>query len=109
MIIQGVLLGTPAVHAAGLLRDELARQGVESDVHDGYGLALVSVWADLVVWTDGMVYRWWAGRVSPRTGWRIYAVYGVDNPATAARGVALRYAELRDSHPRSELIVKALS
>jgi hypothetical protein len=47
--------------------------------------------------------------VSLRTGWRLYAVYGVDNPATAARGVALRYAELRDSHPRSELIVRALS
>ncbi|MFC7639969.1 hypothetical protein ACFQX6_02125 [Streptosporangium lutulentum] len=68
MIIQGVLLGTPAMHAAGLLKDELERQGVESDVHDGYGLALISVWADLVVWTDGMVYRWWAGRVSSRTG-----------------------------------------
>ncbi|MEU0520263.1 hypothetical protein [Streptosporangium sp. NPDC006007] len=95
VIVRGVLAGTPAVHAAGLLRDELARQGVEGDVHGGYGLALVSVREDLVVWTDGMVYRWWTGRVSARTGRRLYAVYGVDNPATVARGVMLRYAELR--------------
>ncbi|MEV4091859.1 hypothetical protein [Streptosporangium saharense] len=85
---------TPAVHAAGLLREELARRGVEGDVHGGYGLALVSVHGDLVVWTDGTVYRWWAGHLSPRTGRRLYAVYGVGNPATVARGVMLRYAEL---------------
>lgn len=109
MNIRGVLAGTPAVHAAGLLRDELARQGVESDVHDGYGLALVTVWADLVVWTDGMVYRWWAGRVSQKTGRRLYAVYGVSNPATAARGVAFRYAELRGNRPLSGPVVKVLS
>ncbi|GHH69647.1 hypothetical protein GCM10017673_20420 [Streptosporangium violaceochromogenes] len=95
VIVQGVLAGTPAVHAAGLLRDELARQGVEGDVHGGYGLALVSVRGDLVIWTDGMVYRWWTGRVSPRTRRRLYAVYGVDNPATVARGVMQRYAEIR--------------
>ncbi|MEV8637756.1 hypothetical protein AB0395_39530 [Streptosporangium sp. NPDC051023] len=94
MIVQGVRAGTPAVHAAGLLRDELARQGVEGDVHGGYGLALVSVREDLVIWTDGMVYRWWTGRTSSKTGRRLYAVYCVDNPATVARGVMLRYAEL---------------
>ncbi|MFD8564293.1 hypothetical protein ACWDOR_30720 [Streptosporangium canum] len=106
--LRGVLAGTPAVHAACLLRDELVRHGVEGDVHDGYGLALVSVWADLVVWTDGMVYRWWTGRLSPRTRRRLYAVYGLDNPAAVARVVALRYAELRESHPRSGLITEAL-
>ena len=97
--IQGVLLGSPAIHAAGLLRDELALQGVESESTTVTAWHWFQVWADLVIWTDGMVYRWWAGRVSLRTGWRLYAVYGVDNPATAARGVALRYAELRESHP----------
>ncbi|MER7134155.1 hypothetical protein [Streptosporangium saharense] len=85
---------TPAVHAAGLLREELARRGVKGDVHGGYGLALVSVHGDLVVWTDGTVYRWWAGHLSRRTGRRLYAVYGVGSPATVARGVMLRYAEL---------------
>ncbi|GAA3068624.1 hypothetical protein [Streptosporangium carneum] len=101
MIVQGALAGTPAVHAAGLLRDELARQGVEGDVHGGYGLALVSVRGDLVIWTDGMVYRWWTGRMSPKTGRRLYAVYGVDNPATVARGVMLRHAELRGERRHS--------
>ncbi|MGV9773683.1 hypothetical protein [Streptosporangium sp. NPDC003464] len=106
--LRGVLAETPAVHAACLLRDELARHGVEGDVHDGYGLALVSVWADLVVWTDGVVYRWWTGRLSPRTRQRLYAVYSLDSPAAVARVVALRYAELRECHPRSGLIAEAL-
>ncbi|WP_433256446.1 hypothetical protein ACQPYK_17465 [Streptosporangium sp. CA-135522] len=106
--LRGVLAGTPAVHAACLLRDELARHGVQGDVHDGYGLALVSVWADLVIWTDGMVYRWWTGRLSPRTRRRLYAVYGLDNPAAVARVVAQRYTELKESHPRSGLIAEAL-
>ncbi|WP_326821988.1 hypothetical protein [Streptosporangium sp. NBC_01756] len=106
--LRGVLAGTPALHAACLLRDELERHGVEGDVHDGYGLALVSVWADLVIWTDGMVYRWWNGCLAPRTRQRLYAVYGMDNPAAVARAVMLRYTELRENHPRSGLIAEAL-
>ncbi|MER7206423.1 hypothetical protein ABT340_05090 [Streptosporangium sp. NPDC000239] len=93
-IVHGTSAWTPAVRAAGLLNDELASRGVKGDVHGGYGLALVSVHGDLVVWTDGTVYRWWAGHLSRRTGRRLYAVYGVDNPATVARGVMLRYVEL---------------
>ncbi|MFD0888161.1 hypothetical protein ACFQ08_26775, partial [Streptosporangium algeriense] len=93
-IVHGTSTRTPAVRAAGLLEDELARQGVTGDVHWGYGLALVFVHGDLVVWTDGTVYRWWAGHLSQRTGRRLYTVYGADNPSTAARGVMLRYAEL---------------
>ncbi|WP_370028601.1 hypothetical protein [Planotetraspora sp. GP83] len=40
------------------LRVELERYGVAADVHEGYGLALASVWIDLVVWTDGRWFRW---------------------------------------------------
>lgn len=38
-----------AVQAAERLRDALARRQITADVHDGYGLALVSVWTGLIV------------------------------------------------------------
>ncbi|MGN9840859.1 hypothetical protein ACTMTI_22325 [Nonomuraea sp. H19] len=72
--------------------------GVPADIHDGYGLALVSVWVGLVVWCDGDRY-WW------RTGWDphrkqvIYAYHSVLDPERAARRIASRYADLRRSHP----------
>jgi hypothetical protein len=87
------------VRAAERLRDELEALGIDADVHDGYGLALVSVWFGLVVWTDGLVYRW---RVAPGRGlWeaRRYAFGPADDPVTAAGRVADRYAELRRRTP----------
>lgn len=50
------------VIAAKELQEALETHGIASDVHDGYGLALVSVWVGLVVWCDGARF-WW------RTGW----------------------------------------
>lgn len=79
---------------AETLSKALAAHGVTADVHDGYGLALVSVWVGLVVWCDGHRY-WW------RTGWNterrrvIYAWHPAGDPDRAARRVLLRYSDLR--------------
>ncbi|MBO3748975.1 hypothetical protein J5X84_23095 [Streptosporangiaceae bacterium NEAU-GS5] len=82
--------------AAEQLRRNLAILGVAADVHANYGLALLSVWTYLVVWTDGRCFRWWAGSTSTR-GRKVYAFCPVDDTATAARRVARRYVELRTS------------
>jgi hypothetical protein len=80
--------------SAELLQESLRRDGINADVHDGYGLALVSVWVGLVVWCDGWRY-WW------RTGWNvdrrrvIYAWHPATDPLRAARRIEMRYAELR--------------
>lgn len=86
------------LEAARDMGKALEALGVPADFHDGYGLALVSVWVGLVVWCDGDRY-WW------RTGWDpqrkrvIYACHSALEPERAARLVAFRYAELRRSHP----------
>ncbi|MEQ4720165.1 hypothetical protein [Nonomuraea sp. B19D2] len=91
-------------HSAELLRQALAGKGVIADVHDGYGLALVSVWVGLVVWCDGRYY-WW------RTGWNagrrrvVYAWHPAIDPVRAAHRVAMRYADLRAAHPVTEPLV----
>ena len=92
-----------SLEAAEQLRQELSHLGIASDVHDGYGLALVSVWVGLVVWYrhDGF---WW------RTGWdadrkrAVYARHPLHEPERAARRVAYRYAEVRRSYPPPALI-----
>jgi hypothetical protein len=84
------------------LRTELERHGIVTDVHDGYGLALVSVWVGLVVWCDGDRY-WW------RTGWDdrrqrfTYAWHPAVDPVRAARRIAFRYAALRADSSRPVL------
>ncbi|GAA3408917.1 hypothetical protein [Streptosporangium vulgare] len=103
MIAPAPLTGTPAVHAADQLSNALEQHGIAADVHDGYGIALVSAWVDLLVWTDGFVYRWWTGQFSGRSRRRLYTAYTVDNP-TAARCVARRYEELQQGHPASPLL-----
>ncbi|NUW44863.1 hypothetical protein [Nonomuraea rhodomycinica] len=86
-----------SLDAAAHLQRELNHLGIPSDVHDGYGLALVSVWVGLVVWCDCERY-WW------RTGWdpgrkrAIYAWHPILEPARAAGRVARRYADVRQSH-----------
>ncbi|MFC6578129.1 hypothetical protein [Planomonospora parontospora] len=80
--------------AAEDLREALEREGITADVHDGYGLALVSVWVGLIVWCDGERF-WW------RTGWDdrrqrfTYAWHPAADPVRAARRVAFRYTALR--------------
>jgi hypothetical protein len=61
-----------AAECAERLRRELEQYGVAADVHEGFGLALVSVWVDLVVWTDGRWFRWRSGRTST-SGRPVYA------------------------------------
>ncbi|MET8049446.1 hypothetical protein ABZU75_17795 [Streptosporangium sp. NPDC005286] len=90
-------------HAAEQLRAALDGLGIASDVHQGHGAALLSVWVDLLVWSDGFRFMWWNGEYSARTGRRKYAAYPVDNPATAARRIAARYADLRTTHPAPPL------
>lgn len=91
-----------SLEAAERLRRELSRLGIPGDVHDGYGLALVSVWVGLAVWCDQDRY-WW------RTGWdqrrkrAVYAWHPVLDPARTARRVAFRYADLRQAHPLPEI------
>ncbi|GLX03312.1 hypothetical protein [Microbispora sp. NBRC 16548] len=97
---------TPSL-AAERLSDELAALGIRTDVHEGYGLALVSVWVELVVWTDGRCYRWWSGRKSARTQRWIYAFGPVDDPVTTARRIAVRYKDLRQHHPLSALLTNS--
>ncbi|MFF3441009.1 hypothetical protein [Streptosporangium sp. NPDC002721] len=93
-----------ACAAAEDLRTELAALGVHADVHHGFGVAMVSVWRELLVWTDGTVYRWWTGHLSWKTGRRLYTAYGVDDPVAAARCVAHRREELQRAYPPSEVI-----
>ncbi|GGL19123.1 hypothetical protein Sme01_36240 [Sphaerisporangium melleum] len=84
----------PAIRAAYRLRAALEPHGIAADVNEGAGLALVSVWHDLVVWC-GPCYLWWAGGVSPVTGRFTYRYTSADAPETAARRVAERYHQLR--------------
>ncbi|GGK61044.1 hypothetical protein Ppa06_25050 [Planomonospora parontospora subsp. parontospora] len=94
--------GDPS-YAAACLAEELRNLGMPADIHCGVGVALVSVWIDLVVWTNGVSYHWWSGNTSAR-GRRLYAYSPVSDPLTAARRVAVRYAELRGAHPSSKLV-----
>ncbi|GHE30244.1 hypothetical protein GCM10017673_36130 [Streptosporangium violaceochromogenes] len=94
----GAVVITP-VMAARRLQAELAALGVASDVHDGYGLALVSVRYELVVWTDGRVFRWRVGQEARHGAAGAYAFGPVQDPVTTAQRVAGRYVELRRRHP----------
>ncbi|MER6952071.1 hypothetical protein ABT294_49485 [Nonomuraea sp. NPDC000554] len=82
-----------ALETADELRDALVRMEIPADIHEGRGLALVSVCTGLVVWTDGFWYRWWTGRRS-RTGRWLYEHHSAFEPERAARRIAARYAEL---------------
>ncbi|SFI85765.1 hypothetical protein SAMN05216275_105199 [Streptosporangium canum] len=90
------------------LRQALEEHGIKADVHDGYGLALVSVWVGLVVWSDGERF-WW------RTGWDarrrrfVYAWHPALDPRRAARRIAFRYANLRGNGSLPELIAESMS
>lgn len=99
-----------AGQVAERLRLELRQLGIVADLHEGKGLALLSVWVDLVVWCDrgveGWRYRWWTGRVSDQTGRRIYTGCRADAVKTAGQRIAGRYAELRRAHPLSPVFAE---
>lgn len=90
---------SPAMTAAEELRRVLGElYAIKTDVHDGYGLAVVSVWVGLLVWTDGSMF-WW------RTGWdagrkrALYAFHPVTEPERAAHRAAFQYSILRGFPP----------
>ncbi len=96
--------------SADRLRAELEQHGIRADLHRGRGVALVSVWLDLLVWVEagpeGLRYRWWTGRVSERTGRYVYTGSPAHAVEAAARRIAARYRELVDSHPLSPMIAE---
>ncbi|MEU7915686.1 hypothetical protein [Microbispora bryophytorum] len=104
---------SPATVAAERLRAALEGRGVAADVHAGDGVALVSVWVEVVVWCefgpDGWRYRWWTGRISQSTGCYVYTGCRADAVETAARRVADRYAEVRRTHPLSPVVAERLA
>ncbi|GAA3421295.1 hypothetical protein [Streptosporangium vulgare] len=87
------MYGSAAVDAAERLREALAGHEIIADVHDGYGLALVSVGVGLVVWSNGERF-WW------HTGWNaerrraVYASQEAAEPGRAARRIAFHHARL---------------
>lgn len=104
---------SPAVRAAYSLCRQLEFHRIAADVHEGDGVALVSIWVTLVVWCedgpDGTTrFRWWSGRTSARTGRWVYTYCPAGAAATAARRIADRYAELRATHPLSPMIAERL-
>jgi hypothetical protein len=91
------------VDAADELHGELRRLGIAADVIDGYGLAVVSVWTGLAVWSDGCRFWWRTGGWDARRGRAVYAWHSAMEPGRAARRVAFRYAELVRTHPMPEV------
>jgi hypothetical protein len=108
-VIGGSALPPPWAASAERLESALHDLDVAADVHQGEGIALVSVWVDLVVWTDGRWYRWWTGQTSAKTGRRLYHVYGTDNPVTVARAIVIRRTELQKAHPSAGPVLKSAS
>ncbi|RCG32601.1 hypothetical protein DQ384_03665 [Sphaerisporangium album] len=101
--------GDFSFEAAETLQRTLAAFHIRTDVNAGKGVALVSVWADLIVWTDGELgYWWWSGRYSS-PGRKLYAWGPVRDPVSVARRVACRFAETFHGHPHSAAILRMLS
>ena len=88
----------PAVRAAERLRHALTRHGVAADVHGGYGLALVSVWTGLVVWSNGDRF-WWCAGWDTRRHRPVYASHRASEPDQAAGRIARHHTRLRAQHP----------
>lgn len=98
-----------SVRAAQLLQAELGHLHIKSDLHYGYGIALLSIWLELVIWSDGFRFLWWGGGIAKATERRRYVVHSVSDPAATARRIALRYAELRENPPASALTAETTS
>ncbi|MEV4061770.1 hypothetical protein [Nonomuraea dietziae] len=98
-----------SAQAAEWLKLALVDLGIPADVHVGTGVALVSVWVDLVVWSDGASYQWWSGEKSEKTGRWKYLYGPATDPVTVARRVADRFDKLSREHPLSGLIHGVLS
>ncbi|MBN6057212.1 hypothetical protein JYK22_35135, partial [Nonomuraea sp. RK-328] len=84
-----------AEQAATWLAYALSEMGVEADVNGNEHVALVSVYTNLVVWTDGTYFIWWSGRLTKVARRRVYAYCPSDDPLTAARRVSMRLETLK--------------
>ncbi|MGC5016248.1 hypothetical protein ACLQ2R_36255 [Streptosporangium sp. DT93] len=89
----------PSVKAAQALKAALGRCGIDADVNGGYGLAVVSVWRGLTIWSDGLTFWWGTGQRGVKHGRVLYARHTTQEPERAARRIAFRYADLRKDHP----------
>ncbi|GAA1630828.1 hypothetical protein GCM10009733_029500 [Nonomuraea maheshkhaliensis] len=78
------------------LQRELGLHGITADVNDGYGLAVVSAWRGMVVWTNGDLF-WWCSGWNDRRDRPVYAWHSTADPKRAARRIAVRYGDLRAS------------
>ncbi|WP_143591319.1 hypothetical protein [Thermoactinospora rubra] len=96
------VLTSPAVGAASDLQSALRGLGIEADVTDGYGLAVVSVWVGLLVWCNGERF-WWRSGWDERRKRPVYAWHPACDPERAARRVAFRYRDLRRTRPLAAL------
>jgi len=76
-----------AREAAGRLVRELERYGVPAVVHAGHRLAAVSVWVDLMVWTEGAYYWWSSGRPSAGRHGVVYLHCPVERVEAAAQRI----------------------
>ncbi|MFI9597065.1 hypothetical protein [Nonomuraea sp. NPDC052265] len=85
---------TSAIAVAEDLQRELALHGITTDVNDGYGLAVLSVWHGLVVWTNGDLL-WWLAGWNDRRARAVYAWHSTADLERAARRIAARYRDLR--------------
>ncbi|MGJ6962777.1 hypothetical protein ACSDR0_12795 [Streptosporangium sp. G11] len=94
--------GMSPVETAETLRVQLTGREIACDIHDGYGLALVSVWVGLVVWCDGDRF-WWRTGWSVQRGRFVYAWHPATDPERAAHRIALMYTDLRERHMPSWL------
>ncbi|MER6515111.1 hypothetical protein ABT158_50505 [Nonomuraea sp. NPDC001636] len=90
------------VAAADRLQRELALYGITTDVNDGYGLAAVSVWRDLVVWTNGDLF-WWRAGWNDRRHRPVYAWHSTADPARAVRRIVARYRDLHSTPAPGEV------
>jgi hypothetical protein len=86
--------GLASATAARLQTQLREAHRIAADVNHGDGIALLSVWKDLVCWTDGHLCWWWTGRTSRRNR-RIYTYAQVGDIVTVACRIAQRYDEVR--------------
>lgn len=98
--IRPVATRPSAAEAAEQLRSSLADLGIPADVHEGPGLALVSVWVELVVQCDSEWF-WWRSGWDERRNRAIYARHPATEPSRAARRIVFRYDGLRRTRPLS--------
>ncbi|MFI6291961.1 hypothetical protein ACIBEJ_10285 [Nonomuraea sp. NPDC050790] len=96
-------VSSPARLSARRLVHALDVHGLPATVHEGYGIALVSIQLRLLIWVEcgsyGWHFRWWTGEVSRRTGHWIWALCPAAAASTAARRIVQRYEAVLGGRP----------